>query len=306
MASEKKGEKQQATGLRADRLTRKDLKGVYGVTRNQLSIDDDLFDLFQKAFDEQWTKERWDLEFKATDWYQKNARPMREYLLAAADPENADFIEKKKDTAEFVRRSAMNFGKNLSTDAIQNLAEQTLMFGWGEPGQEFELQRAIAALPSDGEYGGDVRGNADNLKALAAANGVQYDDSWFEGAGVSIASGLSRADFWQNQITDQAASMFPVFREQINAGLSMRQVASPYTKMMQDMWEIDANSISLDDPTLLGALTNYDAKGNPSAINLGEFRQRLRQDPRFMDTAKAQNEVADIASGVLKMFGIGG
>lgn len=306
MASEKKGEKQQATGLRADRLNRKDLKGVYGVTRNQLSIDDDLFDLFQTAFDEQWTKERWDLEFKATDWYKNNARPMREYLLAAADPTNADFIEKKKDTAEFVRRSAMNFGKNLSPESIQNLAEQTLMFGWGEPGQEYELQRAIAALPSDGEYGGDVRTNADNLKALAAANGVQYDDAWFEGAGVSIASGLSREDFWVNQIQDQAASMFPVFNEQIRAGLSMRQIASPYTKMMQDMWEVDANSISLDDPTLLGALTNYDDKGNPRAINLGEFRQRLRQDPRFMDTTKAQNEVADIASGVLKMFGIGG
>ena len=306
MASRTQGEKQQATGLPEDKLTKKGLRADFAITKAQLDLDDELFDLFATAFEQEWDKARWDVEFKATDWYRKNARPMREYLLASVDPTNADFQRKRTDTIENVRRTAMNFGKNLSREKQEELAEQSLMLGWGEPGQEFNLIRAIDKVESDGEYGGDVRLNADNLKALAVANGVQYDDAWFTGAARSIATGLNNESTFTNAIKDQAASMFPVFKDQINAGLSMRQIASPYTKMMQDMWEVDANGVSLDDPTLLGALTNFDDKGNPRAVNLGEFRERLRKDPRFMNTTKAQNEVADIASGVLKMFGIGG
>lgn len=301
-----KPEVQQATGLALDKLSRKQLKEFYEITNKQLDIDPELRKLFKDAWEQKWDKTQWDIKFKQSDWYRNNARPIREYLLASADPDNADFIAKTADSVEAVKRRAMDLGVNLSSQRIEELARENLMFGWGDQGQEFKLERAILDSPADGEFGGDIRANAENLKTLAIANGVKYDDAWFDSAAKSIAGSFTTADFWQNKIRDEAASLYPVFRDQITAGQNMRAVASPYLKMMQDMWEVDANTISLDDPTLLNALTSFDEKGNARAMNLGDFRRKLRQDPRFMDTTTAQNEVADIATGVLRMFGIGG
>jgi hypothetical protein len=74
--------------------------------------------------------------------------------------------------------------------------------------------------------------------------------------------------------------------------------------MMADTLELNPAAITLDDPTILGALTSYDDKGTPSVVNLGDFGRQLRNDPRWMNTDKAQNEVTSIVGQVAQMFGI--
>ena len=75
---------------------------------------------------------------------------------------------------------------------------------------------------------------------------------------------------------------------------------------MEDVLEINQKNISLQDPTILGALSNYDSKGNPYAMNLGEFKRSLRKDKRWLETDKAQNEITAATGSVLKLFGLSG
>lgn len=301
--------KGQVTGLRRDRLNRGQLQALYGITAAQLKIDDELYGVFETAWREGWEGETGRARFWAaleqTNWWQNNSKSVRDYLFLAATPESADFQELQTESYEAVRRRAMQLGKNLSEDQIRNLAEQNLMLGWGEQGRQVFLDRAIIDAPSDGVYGGDIRLTADNLRALARANGVSYDEGWFNGAAKSIASQLSQGDYWERQIREQAANTFPVFGEQIRMGLNVQDIASPYVRAMSELWELNPAEIRLDDPTLLGALTNYDDKGNPRAMNLGEFRTMLRKDPRWMNTIQAQNEISSVATRVLNMFGLG-
>lgn len=310
----KRGDK--GNPLAPDRLSKKDLKALYGVTARKLAVDKEIADLFKRAFDEQWTQARWDSELENTNWYRTNSASMRTYLMAAADPTNADFIEKKKDTYEFVRRAATQEGVALTAAQINDLTEDTMMNGWGEPGQEYELQRAILALTPGGfegesevdttDYAGEIGVSADSLAALAAANGVEFSQGWYNSAAKSVQSGLTDATFWEDKIRQEAASTFPVFQDQIKMGVNVADIASPYIRTMSELWEINPADIKLNDNTLLGALTNYDEKGNPRAMNLGAFRDQLRKDPRWLETDKAQNEIAGIASGVMKMFGLVG
>lgn len=296
---------QKKKNLRPDRLKRTDLQALYGVTAAQLAIDDDLFDTFKKAFEGQWDKARFWSELEKTDWWRRNSKSMRDYLLLAADPENIDFQNLQEDSREYVLQTALDVGVALDDADIKELATQSLMFGWGDPSKRFELERAIITRPTRSPYTGAISSVEQNLRALAQANGVQYNETWFLNAAKSVASKMTRPDFWEQKIRQQAASMMPVFADQIEAGMNVVDIAQPYIRRMAEEWDINPGAIKLNDPTLLKGLSNYNEKGNPYAMNLGDFTRMLRNDPRWIDTDKAQNEVGRIASQVMAMFGIG-
>jgi hypothetical protein len=289
-----------------DKLSKKQLRAMYGMTYNQLRVDQSILKLFQKAWEENWTKEVFDAAVEELDWYKENSAATREYLMLSADPDSVDFQQKRGDTYEFVRQTAMTLGVNLSEEQLSELTDQTMMFGWADAGQEFKLQRAMTDMPQNGQYGGDIEANAQSLRILAYNNGVTYNDEWFNSAGVSIATGLSQADTWEQQIREQAASRFPVFAEQIRLGQSVANVASPYVRQMAETLQLNPANIGLDDPTILSALTKYDDAGKPYAMDLGEFGRMLRNDPRWMETDEAQNKITGLAGRVMQMFGIMG
>lgn len=288
-----------------DKLDRSTLQALYGVTAAQLAVDDDLFQTFQLAFEQDWDKARFWSALEQTDWWRRNSKSMREYLLAAADPNNIDFKNLQEDSREYVLQTALDLGISLDDADIEDLSTQSLMFGWGDPAQKYELERAILNKPAKGPYTGNIMGVSQSLKALAQANGVDYNEKWYEDAALSVASKKTRPDFWEQKVRQQAASMFPVFADQIEAGLNVYDIAQPYIKTMADEWGISPTAITLKDPTLLKGITNFNDKGNPYAMNLGDFRRMLRNDPRWMDTDRAQNDIGRVASQVLAMFGIG-
>lgn len=294
-----------ATGATQDRLNRKELRARYKYTAAQLRVDKGLFDLFQRAFEGQWSRERFDSEVEQLDWYKNNKASVREYMLLEANG-GADWEEKRNDSYEAVRRTAMTQGVNLSEEDLWDLAEQSMMNGWGEPGQEYELARAINDYKSvGGVYGGDIAGNADNLKAIAMANNVKLDANWFLSKGKSIAAGLALPDDVEREIREMAAQKVPAFADRIRAGEDLDTLVSPWRMMMADEWELAPDAISLDDPALTAAIGGYDEKGNPKMEDLGSFQMRLRKDPRWKTTAKGQNTSIDAYAGVLKMFGYG-
>ena len=73
---------------------------------------------------------------------------------------------------------------------------------------------------------------------------------------------------------------------------------------MAQILQLNPATITLDDPTIVGALTNYDDKGQPFATDLGTFQRQLRRDPRWMETDAAQNEITGLTGRVMQMFGL--
>lgn len=304
------GKPQEITGLKKDRLSKEQLRALYGYTARQMEIDPEFQKIFADAWEQQWQgdvgKARFQSRLEQTDWWRQNSKPVRDYLFLAADPENADFIALQEDSRENVRQTAMRVGVPVDDATLDELATTSLMEGWGQRGQEFKLEQALVQRTPTGDYTGGIKETADALKALAFANGVEMSDNYFESAAKSVASKGSQVDYWEKQIREQGASKFPVFGEQIRMGVNVADLASGYVRTMAETLELNPATIDLNDPTILGALTNFNEQGKPYAMNLGEFRQKLRERPEYMMTDQAQNSVTSIASSVMKMFGLRG
>lgn len=299
-----------------DRLDLAQLRAITPKVANVLEQDPEIMRIFEDAwagnYDGPEGKRRfWDAIDK-TGFWQENSASTRNYvtvLLTAAPP---DLEVLQNQSREYIRQTAQALGLTVDEATINALSEESLMRGWGEPGREYELQRkmlgtlqgeegaAAGAFTGAGVYGDTIS----NLRDAAFKNGVDLPDSWYESAAKSVASQMSQEDFWLGKIREDAASKFPVFRDQIMAGMGMRDIANPYMKMMADEWELNINDINLNDTTLLSALTGYTENGQPRAQNLGEFRMKLRQDPRWLETSKAQNEITSVAGKMMQMFGV--
>ena len=297
------------TGFTRDTFDMEQLRKISERVAAVLGQDPEIQALFAKAFSEGYSGPNGKTQFwndlKATKFWQTQAADLREYVVLSADPTNPDFKVKQEQAREVVRARAKDLGVTVTEQDLATIGEEYLMGGWGKAENDFKLRNRLSGMLAGGATGGGVYDEMrDALFATARANGVSFDDRWFDSAAKSIASDATDLRFWDTKIREQAASKFPVFADQIRAGVDMDAIASPYMKMIQEYWEVPVDQISLDNPDLLRGLTGYDDKGNPRAMNLGDYAQMLRDDPRYMATSKAKNEVASTAHQVLQMFGI--
>jgi hypothetical protein len=53
-------------------------------------------------------------------------------------------------------------------------------------------------------------------------------------------------------------------------------------------------------------LMGIDDKGNPKPMGLWDFERKLKNDPRWMNTKNAVNDVSAVATDVLRIFGLRG
>ncbi len=292
-------------GLKQDKLSREQLQALYQYTARQVEAVPGLQALMQQAWKGQWTKPQFDAEVEKLDWYRKNAASVREFMLLQAEG-GADFTEKTKDSVEAVRQKALEVGVNLSPQRMQELAHNSMMFGWGDPGQEYELVNAIVESGTEGgQYGGDIAANTDNLNKVALANNVKVGPEWVLSKAKAVAKGWANAEDVERELREMAAEATPLFADRIRAGEDYAALISPWRRMMADEWELAPDAIPLDDPMLSSAVGGFDDKGNPKKEDLGSFQMRLRKDPRWLTTAAGQNKSIDAYSGVLQMFGYG-
>ena len=54
------------------------------------------------------------------------------------------------------------------------------------------------------------------------------------------------------------------------------------------------------------ALTAVDEQGNPQPVGLWDFEQQLKNDPRWLKTKQATNDIASVGMDVLRSFGMVG
>jgi hypothetical protein len=88
---------------------------------------------------------------------------------------------------------------------------------------------------------------------LAIANdnyGTGYNRDSITQAATSVAEGATTEQYWTDQIKAQAAGAFPAWAKQINAGLTMKQIASPYIQTYANILGLDPAGITLNDNLL--------------------------------------------------------
>jgi hypothetical protein len=256
-------------------------------------------------------------KIQETNWYQENNQYARAAYTAfnlSKEGKGADWQAMMQNARLAVEDRATAQGAKLTDTDLENLSRQYIYQGWGKDNRGGLMDKALADYigmrdsPSgDGAmlYGsaGDLSGS---LRRYATDNGIEYSDSWYTSAAQSVARNLTTEEDWLRDIEEKAVSRWPVFAKQIQAGMTAKDLASPYKQIMSRTFEISDNDIDIDDPYIRGALGGFDDSGSPKAMNLWDFEQQLRNDPRWANTKQALDQTSSVASSVLKMFGFRG
>lgn len=283
-------------------LSPEELAASYGWSYGFLNSNPELKKIFNKAVDETWTPEKFQAEIRDTAWWKKTSDTKRQAeLLKSTDP--ATYRAQLEAATVQVKQLAAEMGAAIPEGKFSKIAKQVIESGMDEN----QLRYAIGGY-IDFTKKGTLRGEAAmheyTMKQFAYANGVKLSDSAIKKQAQLVSRKLATVQDFQDQVRQMAVSTFPAYQKQIEAGVNVSDIASPYMQMMSDELEIPYQQIDVMNPQIKSALNSLDKDGKPAGMNLYDFQQQLRSDPRWKQTGQARNSVMAVGSQVLRDMGL--
>ena len=147
-----------------------------------------------------------------------------------------------------------------------------------------------------------------SINSLLKANGISdYSKKEIDAFGVALASGAKTIDEFKNEFAAKAAARYPLFakRLQDTPGLTVSDVVEPYVTQMAKWWEIDPNTIDLDNPDLDKFVRPDGTAGNVPMGSISDWVAYLKNHPNSEKTTWANEAARDGAVGIARAMGFG-
>lgn len=283
------------------RLSPEELASEYGFAYSFLKSQPGVAKVFDDYVKNNLSKEAFQAELRNTKWWQENSDTMRKtQAMKATDP--ATYEANLQATTVLVQQTAAKIGASIPPKKLKSIAEKALATNMDEAALANVLGGYVKFV------GGTLKGEAgqyeNSIKSYAASQGVTLDDQSIKNQAALIARKLATEEDFKNQIAQQAISSYPGYKQQIEAGQTMQDIANPYIQIMAQQLEVNPASIRLTDPLIRNALNGVNKDGKPTGMDQTTFMQRVRNDPRWSQTSNAQNDVMNVGLNVLKSLGL--
>jgi hypothetical protein len=209
-----------------------------------------------------------------------------------------------RDIRQSITDRALALGVTLGEDEIDDVVNNTLAMGISASSSLVDgLIRAKFSYAPGKVLGGAAGGALAQLKATAAANGLDFDKQF----GTQAQTWLSKIlqgespDTFKNVIRQTAKLGLPEkVGSLLDLGVDLETIYSPYKNVMSSVLEINPQTIGLDDKTLRSAI------GPDKEMTIYDWERFLRKDPRWQYTNNARQEVSGIGLNVLQQLGFQG
>lgn len=283
------------------RLSPEELASEYGFAYSFLKSQPGVAKVFDDYVKNNLSKEAFQAELRNTEWWQKNSETMRQtQAMKATDP--ATYEANLQATTVMVQQAAAKMGASIPPKKLKSIAEKALATNMDEA----QLANVLGGYVKF--VGGTLKGEAgqyeNSIKSYAASQGVTMEDQSIKNQAALIARKLATEDDFKNQIAQQAISAYPSYKDQIEAGQTMQDIANPYVQIMAQQLEVNPANIKLSDPLIRSALNGVNKDGKPIGMDQTTFLQRVRNDPRWSQTSNAQDDVMNVGVNVLKSMGL--
>lgn len=284
------------------KMTPEELASNYGWAYGFLNSNKELKSLFKKAVDGTWTADKFQAEMRDTAWWKKNSNTRREaQVMKNTDPATWNA---QMDAAKIqVRQLAAQIGAAIPEGKLAKIAQNMIETGADEDQMRYALGEYVN-FTKDGTLKGEAAMHEYTMKQYAASMGITIDDQTIKNQAQRVIRKVATTQDFEDQIRQQAKSMFPGYEDQIDAGSTIKDIAAPYMQMMGNELELPDTSINVVDPIIKKAMNGLDAKGRPAGVSLTDFQQQLRSDPRWRNTQKAQNNAMQTGVKVLQDMGL--
>lgn len=180
-----------------DTVGRKDLLAMSGIPQEWIDENTEFKKLVNLAIQQGWNKsalgiKRFQDAILNSETYKRHGADMAAYLIAK-DKGGADFENLVSDKAAWVEQMAVQMGARLTPEQLRNFGDRALAYGWDEQTLRKVLTGNYTFTDGDGQVhtfdssmldyeGGWAATQITEWKNLALANGISYDDGWFESA----------------------------------------------------------------------------------------------------------------------------
>ena len=277
----------------------------YGYQLAFLKSDPELYKIFQQAMKGEWDATKFVAAVKNSNWYKTHGETYRTNLAQkTTDP--ASWKQKVLGQQASVMDLARAMGADLSPKALAKLSDDSLMFGWNDAQTRNALAQQIITT-GKGQHG-EAGTNVTSIMESAYRNGISITRDWANQFAAKIASGDYTLDDAKHKIRTMAQSLAPGFAKELEGGMDLYDIATPYMQSMAQTLELNPSEVDLFDPTIRKAMSTGtpDAKGQPQpgSTPLWQFEQGLRQDQRYMKTQKAQDTTMNVGRQVLQDMGL--
>lgn len=195
--------------------------------------------------------------------------------------------------------------KRLSQEGIRDIddafLEEAFLGGWTDNLVDI---KAVAKVPAGKQLGGDSLQIADSLKTYSNSFGMTYSPSQYDKWTRDIFTGTMTIDDVKSQVRIDSSSAYPVYSEQINKGVSLDSLASAYKSSIANILEVDADSITWNNPHLRKALQAVGPDGKPYVKPIWQFEKELRNTTEWEYTNNARDTMDTLSLKVLKDWGV--
>ena len=211
-----------------------------------------------------------------------------------------------------LRQYATDSGLQVTDEALLSMANKSFDLGLNVNSQavkdlfKTKLDEKGNVIPNPlvtGITGGSASIARQSLATANADYGTGYSQEWIDAAATSIATGATTQQYWTDQMKSLAKSKYSAWGTQIDSGLTMKQIASPYIQSYANILGIDPASITLEDKLLNQALQGNDPT-KPSGMPLWEFEKAVRKDPRWANSKDAMDSLSNTGSTILRQWGL--
>lgn len=239
---------------------------------------------------------------RGTKWWKSRDAAQRKFDgLQYDDP--AEFRRQLAQKQADIRTEAQQLGINLKPNELQNIAHMALRNGFDDN----ELQRALAGhfqYQQNQTYTGQAGSDIQGLQKLASEYYVRIDPGRIDSLTQRMLSGQLTPEAMTDWFKQQALSRFSHLKSQLDSGLTVADVASPYVNAMSQILEVSPTSIKTGDNTILKALQQPDGKGGFQLMPEWQFEDTLRNDPRWLKTDNARDSMLGLGHDLLKSWGV--
>ena len=312
-------------------LSLDELAQTYGFAASFFNADWELKNLIQQAVANQWSVPKFQASFMATGWYRTHAAAGRQW---------ADQVYRDPATAErSIQQQMAKLGQQASQQGItidparlRMLATDSLMFGLSD----IENNQALAAefkYKGPGSSQCTAATNEDQIRKAVNDYGLTISDDTIGQWDQKMLSGQFTMDNVTGLLQNMAMSKYPGLNSYLSQGMTVRDVAEPYIQSYSSILEQAPNAIQLTDPLIQRALqgtnqnppaasgksglqvkaqtTGLTPVGSSSSAappsqpqSLYDFENALRQDPRWLNTKNAHDNLQQAGMGILRNFGL--
>jgi hypothetical protein len=275
----------------------------YGFVGHLANSNPELRKILVRAAGANWTAAEFSRAVQDSQWWRNSSDAIKQYqILKTSKP--GEFKAQRDQLVVKARAISKEMGVSLGEgkgSILGYLVDQAQMHGWDEATLRMRIGGSLKGATAT--FGGQAGEVQQQIRQLYYDMGVPYSSYTVNNAVRSVLMGASTVQAHQAYVAGQAKSRFPSLAAQIDAGMTVRQIAQPYVQTVAQLLEQAPDSITLQDALVKRGLSQRDDKGQPGLMPLWQFEQTVKQDARWDKTKNAHEEYAEMGRQIGRDWG---